>query len=53
MWNFLIILAVFLGIDVLYLSIWTGFFQFRRELSREEVRKRREMGRRERQRGRL
>lgn len=37
MWNFLIIMAVFLAIDVVYLSIWTGAFPFRRELDRREV----------------
>ena len=37
MWNFLIILGVFLFIDVLYLSIWTGAFPFRRALAQREV----------------
>lgn len=31
MWNFLIILGILLFIDVLYLSIWSGVFPFRRE----------------------
>ena len=37
MWNFLIILGVFLFIDVLYLSIWTGAFPFERALAEIEV----------------
>jgi gamma-aminobutyric acid type B receptor len=36
MWNFLIILGVFLFIDVLYLSIWTGAFPFERALAEIE-----------------
>jgi gamma-aminobutyric acid type B receptor len=35
-WNFLIILSVFLVIDLVYLSIWTGGFHFRRALRQRE-----------------
>lgn len=37
LWNFLIILGVFLLIDVIYLTIWTSAFQFERTLSTEVV----------------
>ena len=37
LWNFLIILGVFLAVDVIYLCIWTIWFRFRRTLSTEEV----------------
>ena len=39
MWNFLIILSVFLIVDVVYLSFWTGFAPFRRETSSQQVNK--------------
>ena len=32
MWNFLIIMSVLLLLDILYLSIWTGLYPFRREI---------------------
>ena len=37
MWNFLIIMGIFLLIDVAYLSFWTGAYRFERMVKSDEV----------------
>jgi hypothetical protein len=37
MWNFFILMAIFLAIDVAYLTFWTSVYKFRRNLARRTV----------------
>ena len=37
MWNFLIMMGIFLLVDVAYLSFWTGVYPFRRNEVRNVV----------------
>ena len=38
MWNFLIIMGIFLGIDIVYLTFWSSVFKFHRNIHKDEVR---------------
>jgi hypothetical protein len=37
MWNFFILMAIFLVIDVAYLTFWSSVYQFERNLERRTV----------------